>query len=75
MKGTTLEMYVSKSIWEKYPSIREAFRNKPITRLHSEDDAGYIYSQPNQNSEPPFSGGFYEAHCVDKMRIIIDEDK
>lgn len=52
-------MYVNKEIYEKYPSIREAFREQPVTRLKSENGGTGIVQIVNLEEKSPFSGGFF----------------
>ena len=62
-------MYVNKEIYEKYPSIREAFREQPVTRLKSENEGTGIVQIVNLEKKSLFSGGFFEMHCKEKFNI------
>ena len=64
-------MYINKEIYEKYPSIVKAFKDKPIRRLIPNDDhGGYVLAQSNHEQEQEcFSGGFYEMHCKEQWNL------
>jgi len=62
-------MYINKEIYEKYPSIKNAFKDKPVQRLVPNDSRSKcVLKQSNQEQEC-FSGGFYEMHCKEQWRL------
>ncbi len=61
-------MYVNKEIYEKYPTLREAFQEQPVKRLKSENDSTGVV-QIIKSEESPFSGGFFEMHCKEQFNI------
>lgn len=67
-------MYVDNNIICKFKKISIAFKDQPIRRLISEDDKGGYLISNVATSQAPFSGGFYEEYCVERMEININDE-